>query len=143
MAADRKGAVMIPRINLDTHLLLTSYRTPFMVGVSPSQQAWLLYSSGFEYMRMFGPRRKASRCRSPTSPTALGRMIGIDADGTAFLCGFARGRSLLECRAVRLDSGTVLWKTELDTRAEPVGGALVEGRLYVAVEDGKLFAIGR
>jgi outer membrane protein assembly factor BamB len=138
-----KGAVMTPVINLDERLLLTRYRIPFLVGVSPSQQAWLLYSSGFEYMRLVWVAQKGESLQITDFPYRTGRLIGIDSDGTAYVCGFPGMRVQLECRAVRIDSGMLLWKTAIDTTAAPVGGALLEGRLYVAIEDGKLFAIGR
>ena len=76
-------------------------------------------------------------------PYRPGRLIGIDADGIAYVCGLVKNPYRAECRAVRLDSGVVAWKAELDSKEEPVGGALVEGRLYITTAEGKLFAFGR
>ncbi len=135
------GAVMIPRVKIDTHLPGASQRFPFDTGVSPSGQAWMLYSSGFEYMRMVWLAQNGEQQQIIDFPYRRGILIGMDADGLAYLCGVTAGS--LECRAVNLATGSVTWKAALDSHADPTGGALVEGRLYVASRDGKLFALGR
>lgn len=135
------GAVMIPQVKIDTHLPGASQRFPFDIGISPSGQAWLFYTSGFEYMRMVWLAQKGQVQQITDFPYRRGILIGMDADGLAYLCGITQGT--LECRSVDLATGRVIWKAALDSRADPAGGALVEGRLYVATRDGKLFALGR
>lgn len=137
------GAVMLVRAKLDPNVINANQRFPFDSGVSPSQNPWLLYSSGFEYLRLVWTDPKGNSPQVINIPYRTGRFIGIDADGVGYVCGVENLRDQVECRAVELSSGAVVWKTSLDSNSPVSGGAIVEGRLYVAVADGKIFAIGK
>jgi len=138
-----KGAVMIPQVKIDTHLPGASHRFPFDTGIGPGGQAWLLYSGGYEYSRIVWLAQKGQQQQITDFPYRPGLMIGMDAEGTAYMCGAAGERNTLECRAVNLASGSVKWKVDLGTKSAAAGGAIVEGRLYVATRDGMVFALGR
>jgi peptide/nickel transport system permease protein len=138
-----KGAVMLMKARLDANALNTGQRFPFDAGVSPSGNPWLLYSSGFEYLRMIWTDPKGFSPQVIDFPYQVGRLIGIDANGFGYVCGILNGAEGVECRSVELSSGSVLWKTNIEGGASPVGGALVEGRLYVAMANGQLVAIGK
>lgn len=137
------GAVMTRRIKLDERSLGTSFQFPTLTGISPSQQAWLYYSGDWEYVRMVWVGAQSQGMQITDFPYRPGRLIGIDAGGVAYVCGLVPGGSKSECRAVRLDSGLVAWKVDLDSKNDPLGGALVEGRLYITTAEGRLFALGR
>ncbi|MBE0696036.1 MAG: hypothetical protein IH586_03850, partial [Anaerolineaceae bacterium] len=138
-----KGAVMLMKAKLDANALNTGQRFPFDAGISPSGNPWLLYSSGFEYLRLIWTDPKGYSPQVIDFPYRVGRFIGIDANGVGYVCGFLNRLDGAECRSVELSSGSVLWKTKIGAGAAPVGGALIEGRLYVAMDNGQLVAIGR
>jgi peptide/nickel transport system permease protein len=142
-----KGAVMLLRAQLDANALNTGTRFPFDAGISPSGNPWLLYSngysSGFEYMRLIWTDPKGYSPQVIDFPYRVGRLIGIDQNGIGYVCGILEESGGVECRAVELSSGSVLWKTQIEGGSAPMGGALIEGRLYVAMFNGDMIAIGR
>ena len=137
------GAVLIQKARIETRLLNTTQRFPFDAGVSPSHNPWLLFSSPYEYTRLVWTDPDGQSTQVTDFPYRGSRFIGIDAEGIGYLCGVLARQEGTECRAASLNSGVVIWKTNLSSSAVPVGGALVEGRLYVATQDGLLYAIGR
>ncbi len=137
------GAVLIQKARIETRLLNTTQRFPFDAGVSPSHNPWLLFSSPYEYTRLVWTDPDGQSTQVTDFPYRWSRFIGIDAEGTGFVCGVLARQEGTECRAASLNSGVMIWKTNLSSNAVPVGGALVEGRLYVATDDGLLYAIGR
>jgi peptide/nickel transport system permease protein len=136
------GAVRIPQANLDQNVIAAGYRYAFDGGVSPSGHIWLLYSSGFEYMRMVWSDPRGDIPQIVDFPYRTGLVAGIDAQGIAYVCGFAASKPL-ECRAVRLNTGMILWKQEFPFNGFPVGGALADGRMYVSSSRGDLLMIGK
>jgi peptide/nickel transport system permease protein len=137
------GAVMIQRAKIETRLLNSTQRFPFDTGISPNDNPWLLFSSPYEYARLVWTDPDGQASQVTDFPYRLSRLIGIDADGLGYLCGVMDNEEGTECRAVYLNSSVVAWKTLIDTYAPPVGGALVDGRLYVVTADGKLSAFGQ
>jgi peptide/nickel transport system permease protein len=63
----------------------------------------------------------------------------IDEDATLYVCGTARRSS--RCGAFSPGSEEAVWQVELEG-GEPVGGVLIPQRLYVATEEGLLYAVG-
>jgi peptide/nickel transport system permease protein len=137
------GAVMTQQAVIDSRVLGTNYRFPYDSGVSPSHNPWLLYSSGFEYPRMVWTDPKGQSPQIADFPYKPGKLIAIDSQGVAYVCGLLRQREPAECRAVDLENGSVVWKVKLDTTAMPVGGSLADGTLYITSGENKLFAIGK
>lgn len=139
----KTGAVMVPRIKLDTNVINSGQRFPYDTGISPSGNPWLLFTSNFEYFRLIWTDPTGNSPQVIDFPYRRGRFIGIDADGVAYICGLLHQTNEAECRAVKMNSGVVLWKVSLQSTALPVGGAIIEGRLYAALNDGMLIAIGQ
>jgi ABC-type dipeptide/oligopeptide/nickel transport system permease subunit len=139
----KTSAVMVQQAQIDPRVLGTSYRFPYDSGISPARHPWLLYSSGFEYPRMVWFDPKGQSPQVADFPYRPSRLIGMDVDGIAYTCGILRQRDPVECRAVRLETATVIWKSALDTIALPVGGSLAEGTLYVVSGENKVFALGK
>jgi peptide/nickel transport system permease protein len=137
------GAVMLLQAKLDTNVIAANQRFPFDAGVSPSGNPWLLYSNGFEFLRMIWTDPKGNSPQVVDLPYRLGTFIGIDANGVGYVCGAPVKSEGVECRAVQLNTGVVLWKYIVDPKIMPVGGALVEGKLYIALQDGRVLALGR
>lgn len=139
----KTGAVMVPRVKLDTNGINSGQRFPFDTGISPSGNPWLLFTSGFEFFRLVWIDPLGNSPQVIDFPYRRGRFVGIDADGVAYICGVFHQTNEAECRAVKMNSGVVLWKVPLQSTALPVGGAIIEGRLYAALEDGVLAALGQ
>jgi peptide/nickel transport system permease protein len=137
------GAVMIPKAKIETRLLNTTQRFPFDSGVSPSHNPWLLFASGFEYGRLVWTDPNGHSTQVTDFPYRESRFIGIDADGIGYMCGTNDRQTGTECRGAYLNSSVVVWKTNLGTKVNAVGGALVEGRIYITTEDGLLSAFGQ
>lgn len=137
------GAVMRVSARLDTNAIGAGQRFPFDAGVSPSSNPWLLYSSGFEFIRMVWTDPQGNAPQVIDFPYRRGRLVGMDAVGTAYICGILEQAREVECRAVQLSTGAILWKTMVKSGKQPVGGAITEGRLYVALQDGQVVAIGK
>jgi hypothetical protein len=128
-------------IKLDVRAIAAQFRFPYDSGIAPSGDVWLLYSSGFEFPRMVWIDKSSSNMQINDFPYRPGRIVGIDSQSVAYLCGTEVSRPP-DCRATRLDTGTTLWRIEPKAGGFPVGGALVPGRLYVTMGEGYLYAIG-
>jgi outer membrane protein assembly factor BamB len=70
------------------------------------------------------------------------KFIGLDRNGTLYWCSRnLNEQNRAECQAVSAASGRVIWSLPLDGEDPVVGGALVEGRLYLATAGGRLYAV--
>jgi peptide/nickel transport system permease protein len=136
-----KGAVLIPQAKMDQNVIAAGYRFPYAAGVSPAGNIWLLYFSGWEYMRLVWMDPKGQSPQIIDFPYREGLLAGIDANSNAYVCGFTKGQ--LECRAVQLKTGRIVWKQVMEVKEIPVGGALVDGRLYLSTGIGNLLAVGK
>jgi len=136
------GAVMIAGATLDPNVMASGYRFPFDAGASPSGDFWLLYSSPYEYDRVIWLDSTGQNPQIIDFPYKGGSLIGIDAQGIGYFCGY-QPRVPFECRAVQLNTRSILWKQTLDVEGSPVGGALSAGRLYIVSSSGVLYAIGK
>jgi hypothetical protein len=79
--------------------------------------------------------------QAQTDPLQGGAIIGLDGDHTAYFCGTLRdgtGR----CYALTMASPDPLWVLDLDRDVVITGGAIAEGRLYVATLGGTLYVLG-
>jgi hypothetical protein len=66
-------------------------------------------------------------------------VVAIGQRGTIYVCGAGQGA---RCAAFAFGADQPLWQLDLPAQREVVGGALANGRLYVASADGKLFVLG-
>ena len=132
----------------DAGMYITS---PFPVdaGVTRQQAIWLFYSSfygGNQLIWVSVDGKMLSASELPLSQN--GRVIGLDGQGVVYVCGqdsrdYGSAATGVSCMACRQGSDDPLWSVALlQARGKVMGGALLDGRLYVATEDGYLFALG-
>lgn len=101
--------------------------------------AWLLLGNAFTPGRLvwFGPG--GALAGSISFPLRGARVVAIGQRGTIYVCGEGQG---VRCAAFAFGADQALWQIDLPARREVVGGALANGRLYVATAQGRLFALG-
>lgn len=112
---------------------------PLIQGVTSNGLAWMFYSTEFSDGRMVwldGQSRLVGNFRFSHQNS---RLIAMGGKGEAYLCGPTGAR--IECVAAMPGSEEPLWSVFLDNGTRPIGGALVPGTLYVATEDGVLYAL--
>jgi peptide/nickel transport system permease protein len=120
---------------------------PVDAGVTQGQVVWIFYSwqyggTGIVWTDTTGKLIEIAR----THLASRSRMVGIDGNQTYYLCGSTftsdQGQKGV-CIAFAQGSSELLWEQTLEgSHADIIGAALVEGRLYVATQDGILYAIG-
>jgi len=75
--------------------------------------------------------------------TRNSQVIAVDQNAHLYTCGnLDLGYGLPECQAFSPGSAQPIWTLLLEDSTQVVGGALVPGRLYVASQEGFLYAIG-
>lgn len=130
---------------LDLLSLALSFRIPSAAGITPSGRIWVFYSSSFEFPKMLWADSEGAMLNVVDYPWSrdTGKLIGFGRDGAAYACGTnfraADGR-MLECSRYSVDRASASWKLDLEPNGEPLGGALVDGRLYV-VSANTLYAL--
>lgn len=115
---------------------------PSDTGVTTAGIAWMLYTTEYADTRLVWIGPEGALLGESFFALRQSRAIATTPDGTILLCGSARNRRL-NCAAYRPESGdTPLWQIELpDSGAIALGGAVVDGRIYIATEEGKLVAL--
>jgi uncharacterized repeat protein (TIGR01451 family) len=69
------------------------------------------------------------------------QVIGVGQNAVIYTCGNTLD-NLADCVAAEPGAEEPLWRFALEENAKVVGGALVPERLYVTLENGRLYAIG-
>lgn len=114
---------------------------PGMMGVLADGSMWLHYpGEGTEDSILLWMDKKGNmlnRAPFPYRPSIVG---GMDRDLVFYLCGTKGGH--IECAAVKKGSQDPAWILPLEGSVSVSGAALIPGRLYVASEEGMLYAIG-
>jgi ABC-type dipeptide/oligopeptide/nickel transport system permease subunit/outer membrane protein assembly factor BamB len=100
--------------------------------------AWLLLGNSFLPGRLVWFRPGGELAGSVNFPMRGARVVAIGQRGTIYVCGEGQGAT---CAAFAFGADQPLWQLDLPARREVVGGALANGRLYVATAQGKLFAL--
>jgi peptide/nickel transport system permease protein len=109
-------------------------------GVTPDGLAWLYYATVWYDTRMVwldGQSRVVGNFRLP-NPNA--KLIAVGQEDEAYICGAIGLR--IECVKAEVGLNEPAWKFDIEVDSEVVGGALVPGRLYVAVGEDGLYAFG-
>jgi peptide/nickel transport system permease protein len=101
--------------------------------------AWLLLGNPFLPGRLVWFRPGGELTGSVNFPIRGARVVAIGQRGTIYVCGAGQGA---RCAAFAFGADQPLWQLDLPAQREVVGGALANGRLYVASADGKLFVLG-
>jgi ABC-type dipeptide/oligopeptide/nickel transport system permease subunit len=122
---------------------------PVDAGVTRDQRIWLLYSGFYGGTRIAWLGLDGEVLGYSAMPLSENsRMLGVDGQGVAYICGpnlreYGQDAVGVSCLAFQQGSAEPLWQMALpQATGEVLGGALLEGRLYVATEDGSLFALG-
>ncbi len=119
-----------------------AFSLPQHAGISANEIIWLSYTTfrGSAQIWLDQQGRVLNSVRYVHM--ADGRLMGMDSDLTAYVCGTRRGSAGV-CVAMSMDESEVLWDLPLDDRASIVrSGAVVPGRLYVVMQEGVFYAIG-
>jgi peptide/nickel transport system permease protein len=115
---------------------------PTDAGVTPDQIVWLLYASNRDDTRFVWLNMSGRTIGNTHYAQRATQVIAVDHDGTTYACGTGR-ISGMECLALEPGSEDPIWQVTLESSGKVNGGALVPGRLYVTLEDGALYAVGR
>jgi LysM repeat protein len=120
---------------------------PNDIGITPEETVWVFYNqswlghmddaSRLIWLDMEG--RILKNVFGVVEPP--GWVIGIDGDSKLVLCGMDSEMELL-CSAHLPKVDEPIWQLNLGKIGEVVGGALVPGRLYVAMNNGDLLVLG-
>jgi peptide/nickel transport system permease protein len=118
----------------------TGYLMPNDFGVLPSGLLWLFYSNEYTNTELISVDFATGKNLPSYEQRIIGtKMIGIDPQVVAYMCGSAFGPST--CVAVKLGNSNPEWELELEGTGA-LGGALAPGRLYVTTRDGIFYALG-
>jgi peptide/nickel transport system permease protein len=112
---------------------------PLTQGVTSNKLAWLFYGSDFSDGRMVWLDEQSRLIGNFVFPFTNSRLMAVGEDGEAYLCGPTGAR--IKCVMVYPGSSEVQWEIFLDDNSRPIGGALVPGTLYVASDNGILYAL--
>lgn len=131
------------KIRWDARSTGTGFRFIYNAGRTPDGNIWLQYSSPYEYTRILWLDSNGTNIRVHDypyrGPTTIA--IAIDRDNSFIICGVAQSNLTStkgECRANGLGTSSPLWEIEVDS--SPVGGALIENRVYITTSSGTLYA---
>ncbi|MDQ4075224.1 MAG: ABC transporter permease subunit [Chloroflexota bacterium] len=115
---------------------------PREIGVTPSVVIWLAYySNRLEDAKIGWTDAGGHALGIANFPHRPTRPIAMDRNSILYTCGMNRGTGA-ECLAFRAGSEQPTWQLPLSGAGEIIGGALADGQLYVATENGVLFIIG-
>ncbi len=114
---------------------------PRYAGVTRDEVMWLGYVSYRNGIFVWLSPDGRVYNQAQTPPLQGGALIGLDSDKTAYFCGTLRD-GMDRCYALTMAGPDSLWELDLGRDMVIAGGAVVEGRLYVATLDGTLFALG-
>jgi peptide/nickel transport system permease protein len=113
---------------------------PADVGVQPDGTVWLLYTASYADTRVVWINNANQVVGNTLFRLTNGKAIAA-ANDALYICGSAPNRAL-ECRAQTPDSDEPRWRVTLEPLAIAVGGALVDGQLYITTDTGTLYALG-
>jgi len=115
---------------------------PLGAGVMRDQTIWLLYGASRAPTQVYWidpAGRVLSRVKVPQNPS---RVIAVDQNKIAYLCSGDSDSRRASCFALQAGVDDPLWQIEFDKGGSIAGGALVPGRMYVAIREGYLYALG-
>jgi peptide/nickel transport system permease protein len=137
-----------PQGQIDLLNLSLGQRVSETAGVASSGRFWVFYQSPFDAAKLLWTEADGSTLNVVDYRWAggTGRLVALGQDGTVYVCG-SNGRSqaggVLECSSYLVDRPSETWMLAVEPSGRLVGGALVDGRLYIlsrnalyAIEDG-------
>ncbi len=117
-----------------------SWRFPTDVGTTRERFAWMFYASQYYDTTFVWIDQISAQASQVRLPMRRGELIGVDQFPTAYLCN-SQSSAGANCLALRPGSDKPVWEIPLDQGHTFAGGALAPGRLYVAIEEGFLYAL--
>ncbi len=134
-----------PQAQLDVLSLALGFRFPSHTSITPDGRIWSFYGTLFDYAKLLWTEADGSTLNVVdypwTGPTS--RVLALDERATMYVCGnnaSAQRGGLLECGAYSVNRPAATWKLSIEPGGLPLGGALVNGRLYLLSEKA-LYAI--
>jgi outer membrane protein assembly factor BamB len=125
----------------DPRVLNVEFRILNTAGVTPSGDIWLDFGSYFEFSRVLWINSNGQVSNVIDYPFRGDPiLIALDKNNMIYMCG-TTSENHAECRATRAETGTVVWKITFNNGTDPLGGALVPGRIYVTTANGYLYAL--
>jgi peptide/nickel transport system permease protein len=114
---------------------------PIEQGVTPDGMAWMFYASDYNDTRMVWLDKAGKLIDNSRLQDRQSRLIGIDRDLIAYICS-NNYKANVSCGALKIGDNKPLWTIDLGENVSVVGGALVPGRMYIALDAGALVAVG-
>ncbi|HET7090059.1 MAG TPA: PQQ-binding-like beta-propeller repeat protein [Anaerolineae bacterium] len=116
---------------------------PSDAGITRDQMIWMQYGSArapTQIAWLDPTGRVLGTLKIPQNPS---RAIAVDGDSTIYVCAdIQQGHPAATCFAFAPESEEPVWQITLEQGEVVEGGAVVPGRLYVAIREGFLYAIG-
>lgn len=127
--------------------MLGAFNLPVDAGVTRDQTVWLFYINLYNATDLVWLDTDGRVLGYVDYPLGQGRVMAADRDATVYVCGGAyyRYNDTPECVALVPGREEPRWVLSLERGETVVGGALVPGRMYVAVrtlDEGFLYALG-
>lgn len=110
-------------------------------GFTNRKLMWMLMTNEYQDSRVVWLSERGQFISSVNFDQRQSLPVGIDRDGTMFVCGQSRTLGA-ECVAAETASETLRWRFSLPAQGAPRGGALFAGALYVTTADGLIVALG-
>jgi len=124
------------------YLIATSRgNIPTTVGVTPDRIVWSHYGRDRWPTQVVWQDARGQLLGDVTIPQRPSRLIAIDRDAVAYVCAERSGAGP-RCSAVAHTAVEPIWELTLEKGKFVAGGALAPGRIYVALREGYLYAIG-
>jgi outer membrane protein assembly factor BamB len=114
---------------------------PVEQGVTPEGMAWMFYATDYNDTRMVWLDQAGKLIANSRLQDRQSRLIGIDRDLVAYICS-NNHQANVRCEALEIAVENPLWTIELGENVSVVGGAVLPGRMYIALDTGMLIAVG-
>ena len=114
---------------------------PIEQGVTPEGMAWMFYATDYNDTRMVWLDQAGKLIANSRLQDRQSRLISIDRDLVAYICS-NNYKANVRCEALKIAVENPLWTIELGENVSVVGGAVIPGRMYIALDTGMLIAVG-
>jgi hypothetical protein len=118
-----------------------AFGVPRDSGVASNGMLWLLYFSRDEDANFIWVSAEGEVLLQQRFQQRAARVIAIDGENVAYVCGSSPALPAAECRAISPNSDQPLWVLELPDSTAISGGALGNNRLYVT-SGSNMYVIG-
>lgn len=113
---------------------------PVDQGVSRNGLAWLFYTTSWTDSNMVWMDAQSRLMGNYRFARMNGRLLALGSKDEAYLCG--GNSATIECVCILPGMEEPLWTLRLETPNNPIGGALIPGRLLLSVSEEGLYVYG-